>query len=142
MWLPLVHPKLGTWPATQACSLTGNSAIETGRKIKGKKIKGVKNKIWAGEITAGIWIFFLRLRNGWTIKKHQNKHTCITGKMLFPFSFFLQLPSKSTSLHCTPKWSKINMIFDNIYLTFLFFLCTSKSKSKTRCCKYSLILTF
>ena len=23
-WLPLVHPLLGTWPATQACALTGN----------------------------------------------------------------------------------------------------------------------
>ena len=22
--LPLAHPKLGTWPATQACALTGN----------------------------------------------------------------------------------------------------------------------
>ena len=24
MWLPLVGPLLGTWPATQACALTGN----------------------------------------------------------------------------------------------------------------------
>ena len=24
MWLPLTHPLLGTWPATQACALTGN----------------------------------------------------------------------------------------------------------------------
>ena len=24
VWLPLVHPQLGTWPATQTCSLTGN----------------------------------------------------------------------------------------------------------------------
>ena len=24
VWLPLVHPILGTWPATQACALTGN----------------------------------------------------------------------------------------------------------------------
>ena len=24
MWLPLVHPLLGTWPTTQACALTGN----------------------------------------------------------------------------------------------------------------------
>ena len=23
-WLPLAHPQLGTWPATQACALTGN----------------------------------------------------------------------------------------------------------------------
>ena len=23
-WLPTAHPKLGTWPATQACALTGN----------------------------------------------------------------------------------------------------------------------
>ena len=22
--LPLAHPQLGTWPATQACALTGN----------------------------------------------------------------------------------------------------------------------
>ena len=22
-WLPLMHPLLGTWPATQACALTG-----------------------------------------------------------------------------------------------------------------------
>ena len=24
VWLPLVHPQLGSWPATQACALTGN----------------------------------------------------------------------------------------------------------------------
>ena len=24
MWLPLMHPLLGTWPTTQACTLTGN----------------------------------------------------------------------------------------------------------------------
>ena len=24
VWLPLVRPLLGTWPATQACALTGN----------------------------------------------------------------------------------------------------------------------
>ena len=24
VWLLLVHPLLGTWPATQACALTGN----------------------------------------------------------------------------------------------------------------------
>ena len=24
VWLPLVHPLLGTWPAIQACALTGN----------------------------------------------------------------------------------------------------------------------
>ena len=24
MWLPLARPLLGTWPATQACVLTGN----------------------------------------------------------------------------------------------------------------------
>ena len=24
VWLPLTHPLLGTWPATQACALTGN----------------------------------------------------------------------------------------------------------------------
>ena len=24
MWLPLTHPQLGTWSATQACALTGN----------------------------------------------------------------------------------------------------------------------
>ena len=24
VWLPLVHPLLGTWPATQACALNGN----------------------------------------------------------------------------------------------------------------------
>ena len=23
VWLPLVHPLLGTWPATQACALNG-----------------------------------------------------------------------------------------------------------------------
>ena len=23
-WLPLTRPLLGTWPATQACALTGN----------------------------------------------------------------------------------------------------------------------
>ena len=24
VWLPLLWPSLGTWPATQACALTGN----------------------------------------------------------------------------------------------------------------------
>ena len=24
VWLPLMHPPLGTWPTTQACALTGN----------------------------------------------------------------------------------------------------------------------
>ena len=24
VWLPLAHSLLGTWPATQACALTGN----------------------------------------------------------------------------------------------------------------------
>ena len=24
VWFPLAHPQLGTWPATQACALTGN----------------------------------------------------------------------------------------------------------------------
>ena len=24
VWLPLAHPPLGTWPATQACALSGN----------------------------------------------------------------------------------------------------------------------
>ena len=24
VWLPLTWPPLGTWPATQACALTGN----------------------------------------------------------------------------------------------------------------------
>ena len=24
MWLPLVHPRLGIWPTTQTCALTGN----------------------------------------------------------------------------------------------------------------------
>ena len=24
VWLPLMHPLLGTWPATRACALTGN----------------------------------------------------------------------------------------------------------------------
>ena len=24
VWLPLMHPLLGTWPVTQACALTGN----------------------------------------------------------------------------------------------------------------------
>ena len=26
VWLPLEHPLLGTWPATQACALTENRA--------------------------------------------------------------------------------------------------------------------
>ena len=28
VWLPLVRPLLGTWPATQACALTGNRTID------------------------------------------------------------------------------------------------------------------
>ena len=28
VWLPLVHPPLGTWPATQACVLTGNRTAD------------------------------------------------------------------------------------------------------------------
>ena len=28
VWLPLMHPHLGTWPATQACSLTRNQTSD------------------------------------------------------------------------------------------------------------------
>ena len=28
VWLPLVHPLLETWPATQACALTGNGTSD------------------------------------------------------------------------------------------------------------------
>ena len=28
VWLPPVHPLLGTWPATQACTLTGNWTVD------------------------------------------------------------------------------------------------------------------
>ena len=28
MWLPLVHPLQGTWPATQACALTRNQTCD------------------------------------------------------------------------------------------------------------------
>ena len=28
VWLPLVHPILGTWPTTQACALTGNQTCK------------------------------------------------------------------------------------------------------------------
>ena len=29
MWLPLTCPLLGTWPATQACALTGNQTSDS-----------------------------------------------------------------------------------------------------------------
>ena len=28
VWLPLTHPPMGTWPAAQACALTGNPTID------------------------------------------------------------------------------------------------------------------
>ena len=28
VWLPLTQPLLGTWPATQACALTGNGTCD------------------------------------------------------------------------------------------------------------------
>ena len=28
VWLPLMHPLLGTWPTTQACALTGNWTLD------------------------------------------------------------------------------------------------------------------
>ena len=28
LWLPLERPLLGTWPATQACALTGNQTSD------------------------------------------------------------------------------------------------------------------
>ena len=28
VWLPLEHSQLGTWPATQACALTGNRTCD------------------------------------------------------------------------------------------------------------------
>ena len=28
VWLPLTHSLLGTWPATQACALTGNQTSD------------------------------------------------------------------------------------------------------------------
>ena len=27
-WLPLTYPQAGTWPASQACALTGNQTID------------------------------------------------------------------------------------------------------------------
>ena len=30
VWLPLAYPPLGSWPATQACALTGN---QTGKPL-------------------------------------------------------------------------------------------------------------
>ena len=33
VWLPLMHPLLGTWPETQACALTGN---QTGNPLVSK----------------------------------------------------------------------------------------------------------
>ena len=27
-WLPVAQPQLGTWPATQACTLTGNQTSD------------------------------------------------------------------------------------------------------------------
>ena len=27
-WLPLAHPLLGTWPATETCALTGNGTSD------------------------------------------------------------------------------------------------------------------
>ena len=33
VWLPLVYPLLGTWPATQACALTGNWTHDPLRSI-------------------------------------------------------------------------------------------------------------
>ena len=29
VWLPLMHPLLGTWPAAQACALIGNQTSNT-----------------------------------------------------------------------------------------------------------------
>ena len=28
VWLPLTHPQVGTWPATQACAPTGNQTSD------------------------------------------------------------------------------------------------------------------
>ena len=53
VWLPLMWPPLGTWPATQACALTGN---RTGYPL----VHSPHSVHWATPTRAGILILLMQ----------------------------------------------------------------------------------
>ena len=59
VWLPLAHPLLGTWPATQACALTGNPTSEP--LVRSSALNTLSHTS-QGKATIFIWSHFFSLR--------------------------------------------------------------------------------
>ena len=55
VWLPLMHPPLGTWPATQACALTGS---RTGDPLVHRPVLSPLSHTSQGYILVVILIWF------------------------------------------------------------------------------------
>ena len=53
VWLHLAHPHLGTWPATQACALTGNQTCDS------LVCRPVLNPLSYTSQVTNIYIFFI-----------------------------------------------------------------------------------
>ena len=58
VWLPLVHPHTGTWPASQACALTGNP---TGNPLVHRQ---TLNPV--SHLSQGLNVFYLKLSLSWS----------------------------------------------------------------------------
>ena len=56
VWLPLTHPLLGAWPATQACALTGNL---TGNPLGHRPVLNPLSYT-----SQGYFFFFVRITEG------------------------------------------------------------------------------
>ena len=69
-WLPLAHPQLGTWPATQACALTGN---RTGNLTVHRLVLNPLSHISQGEISK-----ILKKRKRWR-EHEESKHAWPRG---------------------------------------------------------------
>ena len=70
VWLPLPHPLLGTWPATQACALIGNRTGDPlvhrptlnplSHTSQGQNQTLCANSIWGPEVRVGQWRRMIR----------------------------------------------------------------------------------
>ena len=71
VWLPLMCPQLGTWPATQACALTGNQTSDPlicrlalnhwGTPASAKKLTIFKVQVYNGKCSLKIKYVMIRL---------------------------------------------------------------------------------
>ena len=80
MWLPLTWPPVGTWPATQACALTGNGTSDP------LVCRPALNPL-SHTSQGSYFFFFLKQQNPFWIYTQLSKYKkCkITDSLLFPF---------------------------------------------------------